>query len=54
MTPTATRRQNLVLVHTQLAQFSSVDTSIQHRYAASHDPRIAVTPTGALGRMVSR
>ena len=47
---TATRRQNLVWVHTQLAQFSSVDTSIQNRYAAlPHDPRIAVTSTGALG-----
>ncbi len=46
---TATRRQNLVWVHTQLAQLSSVDTSIQNRYAASHDPRIAVTSTGALG-----
>ena len=46
---TATRRQNLVWVHTQLAQFSSVDTSIQHRYAATHDPRIAVTSTGMTG-----
>ena len=47
---TATRRQNLVWVHTQLAQFSSVDTSIQNRYAElPHDPRIAVTSTGALG-----
>ena len=46
---TATRRQNLVWVHTQLAQLSSVDTSIQNRYAASNDPRIAVTSTGALG-----
>lgn len=47
---TATRRQNLVWVHTQLAQLSSVDTSIQNRYAvAPHDPRIAVTSTGALG-----
>jgi starch-binding outer membrane protein, SusD/RagB family len=47
---TATRRQNLVWVHTQLAQLSSVDTSIQNRYdSLPHDPRIAVTPTGALG-----
>jgi starch-binding outer membrane protein, SusD/RagB family len=46
---TATRRQNLVWVHTQLAQLSSVDTSIQKRYEASHDPRIAVTSTGKLG-----
>jgi starch-binding outer membrane protein, SusD/RagB family len=47
---TATRRQNLVWVHTQLAQLSSVDTSIQNRYdSLPHDPRIAVTSTGALG-----
>ena len=51
---TATRRQNLVWVHTQLAQLSSVDTSIQNRYARSvavdsPDARIAVTSTGALG-----
>jgi hypothetical protein len=46
---TATRRQNLVWVHTQLAQFSSVDTSIRNRYHATHDPRIAVDSTGALG-----
>ena len=47
--PTATRRQNLVWVHTQLALFSSVDTSIQTAYAATNDPRIAVTSTGKLG-----
>jgi len=44
-----TRRQNLVYIHTQLGLFSSVDTSIQNLYAATHDPRIAVTPTGQLG-----
>jgi starch-binding outer membrane protein, SusD/RagB family len=46
---TATIRQNLVWIHTQHSLFSSVDTSIQHRYATSHDPRIAVTSTGELG-----
>ena len=51
---TATRRQNLVFIHTQQSLFSSVDTSIQNRYADTtngrqHDPRIAVTPTGMLG-----
>lgn len=47
---TATRRQNLVFIQTLQAQFASVDTSIQNRYAVTpHDPRIAVTSTGALG-----
>jgi starch-binding outer membrane protein, SusD/RagB family len=46
---TATRRQNLVFIQTKMAQFASVDTSIQHRFAADHDPRIAVTSTGQLG-----
>ncbi len=44
-----TRRQNLVYIHTQLALFSSVDTSVINEYNATHDPRIAVTPTGELG-----
>jgi starch-binding outer membrane protein, SusD/RagB family len=46
---TATRRQNLVWVHTQLALFSSVDTSIRNRYHTTHDPRIAIDSIGALG-----
>ena len=53
---TATRRQNLVFIQTLQAQFASVDTSIQNRYAdtmpnTDHkpDPRIATTNTGALG-----
>jgi hypothetical protein len=46
---TATRRQNLVFIQTIQAQFASVDTSIQNRFAADHDPRIAVTSTGMLG-----
>ncbi len=46
---TATRRQNLVFIQTIQSQFASVDTSIQNRYAADHDPRIAVTSTGELG-----
>lgn len=44
-----TRRQNLVWIHTQLSNYSAVDTSIQNAYAASHDPRIAVTPVGKIG-----
>jgi hypothetical protein len=44
-----TIRQNLVFVHTRLSNFSSVDTSIQNRYAASNDPRIAVTSSGKIG-----
>lgn len=46
---TATRRQNVIFIQTKQSQFASVDTSIQNRYAADHDPRIAVTPTGQLG-----
>lgn len=47
---TATRRQNLVFIQTIQSQFSSVDTSIQNRFAASPtDQRIAVTSTGQLG-----
>lgn len=47
--PTATIRQNLVFIHTQQSLYSSVDTSVQNAYAATKDPRIAVTPTGKLG-----
>jgi starch-binding outer membrane protein, SusD/RagB family len=47
--PTVTRRQNLVYIHTQQSAFSSVDTSVQHAYATTNDPRIAVTTTGKLG-----
>ena len=44
------RRQNLVFIQTLQQQFASADTSIQNRYAQlPHDPRIAVTNTGALG-----
>ncbi|MGI8404005.1 MAG: RagB/SusD family nutrient uptake outer membrane protein [Thermomicrobiales bacterium] len=46
---TAPVRQNLVFVHTQRSLFSSVDTAVQNRYAASKDPRIAVTSTKKLG-----
>ena len=46
---TVLRRQNLVFVHTQQSNFSSVDTSIQNAYATSKDPRIAVTSTGKTG-----
>ena len=46
---TATRRQNLVFIQTIQSQFASVDTSIQNRFAADQDPRIAVTSTGELG-----
>jgi hypothetical protein len=46
---TATRRQNLVFIQTIQSQFASIDTSIQNRYAATNDPRIAVTSTGELG-----
>lgn len=46
---TATRRQNLVFINTIQSQFSSIDTSIQNRFAADHDPRIAVTSTTKLG-----
>ncbi|HVS60839.1 MAG TPA: RagB/SusD family nutrient uptake outer membrane protein [Gemmatimonadaceae bacterium] len=47
--PTQTRRQNLVFIHTRQSGFSSVDTSIQNRYAATKDPRIAVTSSGKIG-----
>lgn len=43
------RRQNLVFIHTRQLNFSSVDTSIQNRYAATQDPRIAVTSSGLTG-----
>jgi hypothetical protein len=46
---TNTRRQNLVFIHIVQAQFSSVDSSIINRDTTEHDPRIAVTNTGALG-----
>ncbi len=46
---TVPRRQNLVFIHTQLANFSSVDTAIQNKFAATNDPRIAVTSTGKIG-----
>lgn len=46
---TATIRQNLVYIQTQRSLFSSVDASFLNRYAASKDPRIAVTSTGKLG-----
>ena len=44
-----TRRQNMVYVQTQLSNFSAVDTSIQNLFAASRDPRIAVTVTTKTG-----
>jgi hypothetical protein len=44
-----TRRQNLVYVQTQVGNYASVDTSIQNAYAASHDPRIAVTSINKIG-----
>ena len=43
------RRQNLVFIHTQQNNFSSVDTSIQHTYTATNDPRLAFTSTGKIG-----
>ena len=43
------RRQNLVFIHTRQSPFSSVDTSIQNRFAATMDPRIAVTSSGKIG-----
>jgi hypothetical protein len=46
---TAVRRQNLVWVQTILGQIASADTSIINRFEATHDPRIAVDSTGALG-----
>lgn len=47
--PVAARRQNLVWVHTQLSLFSTVDTSFQNTFAATNDPRVAVTSTGKTG-----
>ena len=44
-----TIRQNLVFIHTRQSNYSSVDTSIQNRFAASNDPRIAVTSSGKIG-----
>lgn len=46
---TVPRRQNLVFIHTRQSNFSSADTSIQNRYAATQDPRIAVTSSGLTG-----
>lgn len=46
---TVLRRQNLVFIHTQQSNYSSVDTSIQNKFAATRDPRIAVTSTGKVG-----
>ncbi len=43
------RRRNLVFIHTQLSNYSSVESVIQAAYAATSDPRIAVTSTGKLG-----
>ena len=52
----ASRRVNLVYVHTRQAAFSSVDSSIINRDTTTdladttyHDPRIAVTNSGTLG-----
>lgn len=47
--PTNVARQNLVFIHTRQSNYSSVDTAIQHSYAATHDPRIAVTSSGKIG-----
>jgi starch-binding outer membrane protein, SusD/RagB family len=47
--PTNPARQNHVYLHTRLSNYSSVDTAIQNSYAATHDPRIAVTSSGKLG-----
>jgi hypothetical protein len=43
------RRQNSVWFSTFSSFFSSVDTSFQSTYAATHDPRIASTSTGHVG-----
>lgn len=43
------RRRNLVFIHTQLSNFSSVDGIVQALFAATNDPRIAVTSTGKIG-----
>ena len=45
----ASRRVNLVYVHTRQAAYSSVDPSIINRDTTDHDPRIAVTNSGVLG-----
>ena len=46
---TDTRRRNLVFIHTQLSNYSSVEGVIQSLYAATSDPRIAFTSTGRIG-----
>ena len=43
------RRQNLVFIHTQRSNFSSVEGIFQTLFAATNDPRIAVTSTGKIG-----
>ena len=43
------RRRNLVFVHTQLSNFSSVEGIVQTLFADTNDPRIAVTSTGKIG-----
>jgi hypothetical protein len=43
------RRRNLVFVHTQLSNFSSVEGIVQALFAATNDPRIASTSTGKIG-----
>lgn len=43
------RRRNLVFIHTQLSNFSSVEGVVQSLYTASNDPRIAFTSTGKIG-----
>ena len=43
------RRRNLVFIHTQLSNFSSVEGVIQSLYTATNDPRIAFTSTGKIG-----
>ncbi len=43
------RRKNLVFTHTVASNFSSVEGVIQSAYAATNDPRIAVTSTGKIG-----
>ena len=43
------RRRNLVFVHTQLSNFSSVEGIVQSLFADTSDPRIAVTSTGKIG-----
>ncbi len=43
------RRQNLVFIHTQRSNFSSVEGIVQSLFAATNDPRIAVTATAIVG-----